>query len=621
MRGRAAVCAAAVLIAACAGAAAQRSAAPAAASRGATVAAVERAGGGRASSPAFETVFEHNVEAAMRDGVVLRADVYRPAAPGRFPVVLQRTPYSKNPGRAADRYHALAARGYVVIIQDTRGRYTSDGEATPHDEGADGHDTVQWAAALPYSNDRVAMHGGSYLATTSLQAAAHGAPGLAAIYASAAYSSRYHDLVYQGGAFYLRDGLNWNLGQAADVRRRTLTPDAERDEAIGLTPHQRALFEQSWLWHVPLKTMDALDLRSFAPNYFEMLDEPYYGDYWAPSNIAARHADFEVPALHVVGWYDIFAAGTIRNYTGIRTNARSRHARDNQRLVVGWWNHSPPGPDGTTLADVDFGERAAIDLAALRDDWFSCWLKDEGCARFGGAPIRLFIMGENRWRDEHEWPLARTSFTRYYLRSAGESNTRHGDGVLQREPPPAGSPPSRFLYDPWDPVPTGPLAGYSRVPADHRAIQERHDVLVFSTAPLESAVEVTGPITAELWIASSARDTDFAVKLLDVLPDGTARLLTDGIQRARYRASDREPTFLVPDEPTRLVIDLGVTANVFMPGHRIRVEISSSNFPRYDRNPNTGGTFGEDAELRTARQSVFHDAERASHIVLPIIPR
>jgi uncharacterized protein len=325
--------------------------------------------------------------------------------------------------------------------------------------------------------------------------------------------------------------------------------------------------------------------------------------------------------LHVVGWYDVFAASTIRNFTGIRAHARSPHARDNQRLVVGWWSHSPPDASRTTLGDVDFGAAAAIDLARLRDRWLDCWLKDDGCAAFDGAPIRLFIMGENRWRDEHEWPLARTRVTRYYLRSQGSANTLRGDGRLTPDAPPADEPPDHFLYDPWDPVPTGPLAGYSRMPADHRPIEERHDVLVFSTEPLAEAVEVTGSISAELWIASSAPDTDFTVKLLDVLPDGTARLLADGIQRARYRDSMTEPQLLVPGEPTRLVVDVGVTANVFQAGHRIRVEISSSNFPRYDRNPNTGGAFGEEAELRTATQTLFHDAVRPSHLLLPIIPR
>jgi uncharacterized protein len=574
-----------------------------------------------AAAERLAVVVDRNVEAVLRDGVVLRADVYRPDSPGRFPVLLQRTPYSKSPGAGGGEQHRrLAARGFVVIIQDTRGRYTSEGEARPHDEAEDGHDTVEWAAALPYADGRVAMWGSSYLATTSLQAASASPPHLVAIQPTAAYSSRYHDLVFQGGAFYLRDGLSWNLGQAADVRRRTLTPDADRDAAIGLTAHQRALFQQSWLWHVPLATMDALDLRQFAPNYFDMLDHPEYGPYWEPSDIAARHDRFEVPALHIVGWYDVFAAGTTRNFAGLRARARTEHARRNQRLVVGFWTHSTPGPGVTRVGDVDFGPGAAIDVPALRQQWLDCWLKDEGCAAFDGPAVRLFITGENRWRDEHEWPLARARYTDFFLRGGGAANTLHGDGRLGTEPP-GQEPPDRFLYDPWDPVPTGPMGGYSRLPADQRPMQERPDVLVYTTEPLAQPLEVTGPIEAVLWIASSAPDTDFTARLSDVHPDGTARLLTDGIQRARYRRSRTSPEPLVPGQPTELTIDLGVTGHVFLPGHRIRLDVSSSNFPRFDRNPNTGGPFAREAELRTAYQTVFHDAGRPSRLVLPVIPR
>ncbi|HUE87502.1 MAG TPA: CocE/NonD family hydrolase [Vicinamibacterales bacterium] len=568
----------------------------------------------------FSVVVEKNLEARMRDGVVLRADVYRPDAPGRFSVLLQRTPYSKNPGGRDAVFRSLAASGFVVIVQDSRGRYTSDGVARPHDEAEDGHDTVEWAAALRYANGGVGMFGTSYLATTSLQAASEVPAHLAAIQPSAAYSSRYHDLVYQGGAFYLSDGLAWNLGQAADVRRRTHAADSERDSAVGLAPHQQALFRQSWLWHVPLKTFDALDLRRFAPNYFEMLDHPTYDAYWEPSNIAARFERFDVPALHIVGWYDVFAPSTIANFVGLRTRAKTEHARRHQRLVVGFWPHAQPGPATTRVGDVDFGVESAVDLAALRLAWFRCWLADDGCSAFDGPPVRLFVMGENRWRDEHEWPLARARNTAFYLESGGRAETLDGDGRLVTGAP-RNTPPDRFLYDPWDPVPTGQVPGYSRLPADQRAVEERADVLVYTTEPLRAPVEVTGPISLVLWAASSARDTDFTAKLVDVHPDGTARLLTDGILRARYRESSTTTRLLEPGTPTELTIDVGVTSNLFKAGHRIRLEVSSSNFPRYDRNPNTGGPFGEDARLQTAEQTVFHDVARPSRLMLPIVPR
>jgi putative CocE/NonD family hydrolase len=272
------------------------------------------------------------------------------------------------------------------------------------------------------------------------------------------------------------------------------------------------------------------------------------------------------------------------------------------------------------VGDVDFGADAAIDIAGLRTRWFDCWLKDEACESVAAAPIRLFVMGENRWRDEHEWPLARAKPTAYYLHSQGRANSLRGDGRLSTHPPGA-EPPDRFVYDPWDPVPTGPARAYSRLPADQRAIEERPDVLVYTTDALLQAVEVTGAITVSLWVASSARDTDFTAKLVDVQPDGSARLLTDGILRTRYRKSRTKLELLQPEMPTELTIAAGVTSNVFKAGHRIRLEISSSNFPRYDRNPNTGAAFGEDSRLVRAQQTVFHDGERASRLVLPVVPR
>ena len=570
-----------------------------------------------AESP-VQVIVDRNVEARMRDGVVLRADVYRPDAAGKFPVLLQRTPYSKASG--ADAARALAARGYAVIVQDSRGRYMSDGSARPHDEADDGHDAVEWAATLPYASGKVGMYGTSYLATTTLQAASATPKHLSAIQPSAAYSHRFVDLVYQGGAFYLEDGLSWNLGQAADVRRRELTPDVDRDGAVGMTPHQQTLFRQSWLWHVPLKSFNALDLKRFAPAYYEMLDHPTDDHYWSPSNIAARYDHFDVPALHIVGWYDVFAQGTINNFNGLRAKAKSSRARQNQRLVVGFWPHSQPGPRDTRVADVDFGPSAAIDIASLRAQWFDCWLKRSSCDDSASAPIRLFVMGENRWRDEHEWPLARARQTAFYLHSDGGANSLDGDGRL-RQVPPQDQRPDKFFYDPWDPVPTGAARPYSRLPADQREIEQRHDVLVYSSDVLTAPVEVTGPISVTLWVASSARDTDFTAKLVDVLPDGTARLLTDGILRTRYRHSRTHLELLSPDTPTEITINVGVTSNVFRAGHRIRLEVSSSNFPRYDRNPNTGGVFGEEHQLIRAEQTVYHDHTRPSRLLLPIVPR
>jgi len=562
---------------------------------------------------------EKAVEARMRDGVVLRADVYRPDTTARLPALVERTPYSKNPGNQDNIFRRLASHGFVVIVQDTRGRYTSDGVARPHDEGEDGYDTIEWAAQLPYVNGRVATFGGSYSATTQLLAAPLRPPHLSAIFPSSSYNSRY-DMVFQGGAFYLADGLSWNLGQGADVRRRELQPGADRDHAIGLTAAERRSLADEWLWHVPLTSIDALEIQRVAPGYFDMLAHPSYDRYWETFDVEARHAEFDVPALHLTGWYDTLLTGTIRNFAGLREHARSPRARESQRLIIGPWTHARPTLESTTIGDVDFGPGAGLDLERLILDWFGYWLKDAPTGVLARAPVRIFVMGINTWRDEQRWPLARAVPTSFHLHSGGSANTLDGDGRLS-EPAPGDQPPDRYTYDPKRPVPTGSRGGYSRTPADQRDVERRSDVLVYTTAPLLSPIEVTGPIEMRLWAASSATDTDFTAKLVDVLPDGTARMLADGILRARYRRGKTAPALLTPGRAEEMVIDVGATSNVFAAGHRIRVEVSSSNFPRFDRNPNTGTSFGETAELRTADQTIYHDAQHPSRIVLPVVPR
>jgi putative CocE/NonD family hydrolase len=569
---------------------------------------------------ADDVVIQKNQPAAMRDGVVLRADVYRPRAGGPYPVLLQRTPYSKNDEEAAKRFSAIAARGYIVVVQDTRGRYMSDGVAVPHDEAQDGYDSVQWAAGLPGSNGQVGMFGGSYLATTQLEAATTQPPALKALFPASSYARR-HDMVFQGGAFYLSDGLSWNLGQAIDVRRRVFTPTVDRDGPIGLDADQRQMLRNTWYWHLPLKSFNELDLRRFAPGYFQMLDHPSMDGFWDPADIQKRHGNFLVPAFHLTGWYDTLLTGTLRNFTGLRANAANEIARKNQRLIVGPWTHARPTLASTAIGDVSYGPNAGFDAEGAMLAWFDYWLKDGVKTALTSAPIRLFVMGANEWRDEQEWPLARARQTAYYLSSAGRANTLNGNGVLDTALPPASSPADRYTYDPAKPVPTGVSGGYSRTPADQRTVEARDDVLVYTSAPLTEDVEVTGPLAATLSIASSARDTDFTARLVDVFPDGTARALADGILRVRYRNGPAAPVLLSPGEPTEITIDLGATSNLFKAGHRIRLEVSSSNFPRFDRNPNTGGTFGEDRDVQKAEQRILHDAAHPSRLLLPVVPR
>lgn len=572
-----------------------------------------------------DLVIEKNVEAKMRDGVVLRADVYRPAGQGRRPALLQRTPYSKNPGAADSQFHRLARAGFVVVVQDTRGRYMSDGVAVPHDEGADGYDTIEWVASLPYVDGRVGMFGGSYSATVQLLAAPLRPPHLVALFPSASYASRY-DMVFQGGAFYLGDGLSWSLGQAKDVRRRMLEPQANRDGELGLSPEERKQLQSEWYRHLPLNTIEALQLRRYAPGYFDLLQHPSYDTFWTTFDVAAKHPQFEAPAYHLTGWYDSLLNGTLANFSGLRANAGTERARRNQRLIVGPWTHARPTAATTKIGDVSFGADAGFDSEGLIVRWFQHWMPpaESGAAAsdWPGSPVRLFLMGENRWRDEQEWPLRRAQPTRFYLHSTRGANGLAGDGRLSQSVPANGAATSdTFTYDPESPVPTGLFGAYSRMPVDRREIQQRPDVLVYTSEPLAAPLEVTGPITAVLYISTTAKDTDFTAAISDVQPDGTARALTDGIIRARYRASRTTPELLVPGARYEVRIDVGATGNVFLPGHRIRLEVSSSNFPRYDRNPNTGAPFATDATTVTARQTVFHAPDAASHLILPVIPR
>ena len=426
-------------------------------------------GGRPSASPVPKILVEKNIEARMRDGVVLQADVYRPDTTERLPALLQRTPYSKNPGQDDNQFRRLAARGYVVVVQDTRGRYMSDGVARPHDEGEDGYDTVEWAATLPYVSGRVGTFGGSYSATTQLIAAPLRPPHLAAMVPASSYHSRY-DMVFQGGAFYLADGLSWNLGQGADVRRRTNQPEVVRDGPIGMNETERQLFSTSWLWHVPLNTVDAMEVRRYSPAYFEMLSHPSYDAYWKTFDIEARHGEIDAPAYHVTGWYDTLLTGTLRNYTGLRKHARSDRARSAQRLLVGPWTHSRPSTSSTKIGDVDFGPNAGFALESLMVDWFDYWLKDAPTGVLSRAPVRLFVMGANTWRDEQEWPLARAAATPFYFHSGGKANTLNGDGTLSQTAP-SDERSDRFVYDPWNPVPTGQRGGI--MPAGRSACKPR----------------------------------------------------------------------------------------------------------------------------------------------------
>jgi len=559
----------------------------------------------------YEITVERGVSAKMRDGVTLHADIYRPKAEGKFPLLLQRTPYNKD--GSVEFGVKAAARGYVAIIQDVRGRFSSEGEwYTFKHEGEDGYDTVEWAAALPYSNGKVGMFGGSYVGATQMLAAMAQPPHLAGIF-PVVTASNYHDgWTYQGGAFEQWFGESWTSGLAENTLQRRVEKNTNA---------------MSWIKTIPLASYPLLEpgtAEGLAPYFLDWLQHPTYDNYWKTWSIEDHYAQIQVPAYHMGGWYDIFMGGTLRNYGAIKAGAGSEAARRGQRLMIGPWYH---GPFNGKTGDVDFGPESRIeesDDLILR--WYDYLLKGIPNGMEKEKPVKIFVMGKNVWRDEDDWPLARAKSTRFYLHSRGKANTSTGDGALNTTAPrPEAS--DVFTYDPADPVPTrgGGLCCDNEHLAsgafDQRPNEQRSDVLVFSSPILQEEMEVTGPISVELYASSSAVDTDFTAKLIDVRPDGYAQNLTDGILRARYRNSQEKPELLEPGHIYKFTIDLWATSNVFLAGHRLRLEVSSSNFPRFDRNLNTA----EDPERGTrwvkASNTIYHDGKHPSVVVLPVVAR
>ncbi|MGA3322930.1 MAG: CocE/NonD family hydrolase [Terriglobia bacterium] len=561
----------------------------------------------------YEIVVDRDVPAKMRDGVVLRADIYRPKAEGKFPVLLCRTPYDKR--SEIDFGPLAAAHGYVVVAQDVRGRFGSLGDwSTFKYESQDGYDTVEWAAALPYANGKVGMYSGSYVGATQMLAAIASPPHLAAILPQVT-ASNYHDgWTYQGGAFALWFGQSWTSGLAINTLDRRVGGESKASR---------------WDMNMPLSDYPLLSIGTpagLANYYFDWLAHPDYDDYWKQISIDDHDANILVPAYHLGGWYDIFLGGTLRNYKHIKERGGSDAARHGQRLMVGPWFH---GPLTGKTGDIDFGPSARSDdkefhINELRLRWFDYVLKGVTNGLQNEKPVKIFVMGRNAWRDEDDWPLARAKSTRYYLHSEGNANTLGGDGALSAATP-AGEPADKYTYDPANPTPTrggGLCCDNNHEPSgafDQRPVEARRDVLVYSTPAFQEDVEVTGPITLELYASSSAVDTDFTGKLVDLWPNGYAQNLTDGILRARYRRSPEKAEFMNPGEVYKLTLDLVATSNVFLKGHKLRLEISSSNFPHYDRNLNTGEDQGHSARMVKATNAVYHDREHPSALVLPVV--
>jgi uncharacterized protein len=582
----------------------------------------------QSSTPTYTVKVQRHLPMRTRDGVTLYADVYRPEAPGKFPVLVCRTPYDKSQDLALTEKDYFPPRGYVLVVQDTRGRFSSEGDFYPFiHEGNDGYDTIEWAAALPCSNGVVGTVGQSYLGLVQYHAAPMRPPHLKAMCPVSGPVTYFQNCVYRRGVFE----LGWMLTYFTFMARNTLARK-------GIYDREGPILDR-YLSHpdIPISPLKADEFRHLPlSDWAERLGKgaPYFADYlrhwkddsyWAETDLRDRCAKAAVPVLHVGSWYDAFQYDTLAMYTAMHHHSATPEARRGQKLIMGPWAHLMPYaiPTSRGTGDIDFGPEAKVELHAIQLRWFDQLLKGLPTGMLEEPPVRIFVMGDNRWRDESEWPLKRTTYTKVFLHSRGGANSLSGDGSLSLVAASGDEAADHYLYDPADPVPTrgGATLGLPPGVYDQSEIEQRKDVLVYTGEPLAEPLEITGPVSMKLFAASSAPDTDFMAKLIDVRPDRYAHNLAEGVVRARFRESLNKPSPITPGKTYEYSIDMWATSHVFKRGHRVRLEITSSNFPRYDRNPNTGNDFAVDTELRTAQQTIFHALGSASHLVLPVIPR
>lgn len=534
----------------------------------------------------------------MRDGIHLDTNVYHPATGGRFPTILIRTPYNKG-GDVPANYTVLVDRGYALVMQDIRGRYDSEGIFDPLDEeGPDGYDTLNWIARQPWSDGKVGMIGASYAGIAQWKVAVTGNPHLRAIFPIVSGYDDYIDRFYSpGGAIKLGHRLLWF------------------SENFAIPGFQRPKFGD-YINHLPLRSADFVATGRTVSAYQKALNHPAYDDFWKHLSVKEHIDRVRIPVFAVGGWYDNYVDSDLEAFAALdRVPGHAEH-----HVVIGPWGHSVL----SQFRAVDFGAESSAPLRAYQLAWFDHWLKGRPSTPDAG-PVHIFVMGQNRWRDEQSWPLARTEYTPLYFDSKGRANGLNGDGALHWKPGRRGKP-DEFTYDPKKPVPTlgGAVCCNSTIfpsgPMDQKPVEARRDVLVYTSAPLKKAIEATGPVKVVLYASTSAPDTDFTAKLVDVFPDGEARNLCDGVLRMRYRNGLDKPIMAERGEIYALTIPAGVTSNVFLPGHRIRIEVSSSNFPRFDRNPNTGRPVADESAMKAAQQTIYHGRDFPSHVLLPVIP-
>ncbi|MEV4898184.1 CocE/NonD family hydrolase [Nonomuraea sp. NPDC055795] len=541
----------------------------------------------------------HGLRVPMRDGVELALDLVRPDLPGPLPVVLQRTPYDKVAGRDGEIYRGLVERGYITAFNDCRGRFNSDGVFEPHfHEADDGHDVIEWIAAQDWCDGNVGMLGGSYAGQTQWFAASRRPPSLKAIvpYCSPPASPWRNEPIF-GGCLML--GITeWMVDMGARSYQR-------------LNPMSMLTEHQPYFNALPLTSL-AEQAGARSRWLEEMLRHPTLDAYWKRRSYD-HHPDADLAVLNITGWWDMNFPGAPLNFEAMRTG----RAADKQKLIIGPWPHMVNM--WRELSGADFGEHAVVALNDYVIRFFDRWLKGIENGIEAEKPVHVFVTGANEWWAEDEWPLRDAEEVPFYFRSRGRANSSDGDGALSTEPPGA-EPADAYRYDPLDQGTR--VWNMHEGPVDERPAQQRADLLCYTSEPLAEPLDVVGWVTCRLWASSSALDTDWHVRLSDVRPDGTARFLCRGALRARFRESFEEPKLLEPGEPTLFAFTMDACGVRFLPGHRIRVEVSSSGFSRYDRNTNSGADNPfDDDKIVIADQRVFHEAERASCVVLPVVRR
>jgi putative CocE/NonD family hydrolase len=570
-----------------------------------------------------------DVPARMRDGTILRADVYRPRTSDPVPVVLARTQYGKTDMQVQPwRYQSpqwFASHCYLVVVQDVRGQGRSEGTFTEfaHDQ-QDGYDSVEWAAGLPGSNGKVGMYGSSYVGATQWLAAVTAPPHLVTIVPANTASDYYDGWTYEGGEFRLAFVQPWAIETIA-----TTAAMNRHDDAAVRALQAAAADPTRWLNFRPFNDLPPMQPANpnIAPWYFDWIRHSTRDDYWKQWSIRDRYSSVKVPVLDIEGWYDAFLAGGTENFTGMVTHGGSPEARNNQRLVIGPWDHIDWGRPGSTPAPMlkAIGAGANSPINELMLAWYDHFLKGMNNDVSGTPRVDYFLMGANKWKSANTWPLPQTRWTDYYMSGSGGPTTSGHAGMLTATAP-AADRPDTYTYDPAYPAPS--LGGHSccsaqsgpQGPYDQTPVEQRSDVLTYTTDPMTADTEVTGPATVDLWAQSSAPDTDFTAKLDAVKPDGEVINLNNGIIRTSFRDTLSDPRPATPGQPYQYRIQIWPTSYQFRPGDRIRVEISSSDYPQFAPNPNTGEPFGQDATTQPATQTILHDAAHPSKVTVPIIP-